>query len=342
MSSISIEKKQLLFDYCMGQISPEQQEEIEALIESNEEAAALYASLMSVLKPLENMEIEDCPDFLVEKTVNFVNQHVNSSRQLKNLLDREQTRNTPVKISVWRNFSEMLAAAAAILLIVGVLVPTMGTARQKYRNNLCQAQLGNISRGYNSYVESNDGRQPSVTISSGSPWYMVGNQGAENHSNTRHIFLLVKGGYVESRRFCCPGCKKVQPSEIDNSQIQQLKDFPERSYVTYSFRISCNSTKEGRLTCRQVILSDMNPLFESLPNDPSVTFNVQLDKNKLTVNSRNHNGSGQNVLFGDGRVEFIKTRFIGAAKDDIFTLQDTDIYQGCEVPSTPTDYFLAP
>jgi prepilin-type processing-associated H-X9-DG protein len=87
-------------------------------------------------------------------------------------------------------------------------------------------------------------------------------------------------------------------------------------------------------------MADWNPLFEELPEDFSKTFKLQLNKKLLTLNSINHDRRGQNVLFGDGRVEFLKARFIGT--DDIFTLQDTDVYQGSESPSCETDFFLAP
>jgi len=100
--------------------------------------------------------------------------------------------------------------------------------------------------------------------------------------------------------------------------------------------------ENGRLLCRKVLMADLSPLFEKLPDDYTKSLRLRLDKKLLTINSNNHNRRGQNVLFGDGRVEFLKTRHIGISKDDIFTLQDTDIYQGCEVPSCETDFFLAP
>jgi hypothetical protein len=343
MGSLNIELKQLIFDYCMGQLSQEQNAEIEALISTNQEAAKIYNDFKAALSPLDSLEVENCPDYIVEQTVNLVNEHISSSqKQLQRLIENEQARKIPVKIGLWRNFSEMAAAAAAILIIVGVLVPTLGTARQKYLKNSCQAQLSSIFRGFNSYVENNNGQLPAVKMASGSPWYKVGNQGNENHSNTRHLFLLVKGNYVDSRSFCCPGTQKGKITDIDQSQLQQLKDFPQRSCVTYSFRISCSSTKDGNLTCRKVILADMNPLFEVLPSDSSVTFTVQLNREQLKINSNNHKQSGQNVLLGDGSVVFLKTRYMNNTDDDIYTLQDTDIYQGFEVPSIPTDFFLAP
>jgi hypothetical protein len=89
-------------------------------------------------------------------------------------------------------------------------------------------------------------------------------------------------------------------------------------------------------------MADRNPLFEKLPKEFSRQLKLQLTGNLKTLNSINHNRSGQNVLFDDGRVEFLKTRSIGITNDDIYTLQDTDVYQGCEVPSCETDAFLAP
>lgn len=86
-------------------------------------------------------------------------------------------------------------------------------------------------------------------------------------------------------------------------------------------------------------MADWNPLFEEIP-DYNTSLHMRLTPRLLTLNSINHRRRGQNVLFGDGRVKYMKTRFIGA--DDIFTLQDTDVYHGYEVPSCATDFFLAP
>jgi hypothetical protein len=96
----------------------------------------------------------------------------------------------------------------------------------------------------------------------------------------------------------------------------------------------------GKLQCRKVLMADWNPLFEDMPEDYSKSFQMRLTPRLLKLNSINHKRRGQNVLFRDGRVEYMRTRLIGA--DDIFTLQDTDVYKGCEVPSCETDSFLAP
>jgi len=61
----------------------------------------------------------------------------------------------------------------------------------------------------------------------------------------------------------------------------------------------------------------------------------------MQVNSPNHKGEGQNVLYIDGRVTFSNGRYVGPGLDDIFTIQSKVRYQGTEQPDT-NDVFIAP
>jgi len=340
MTLLSNEQKQLLFDYCIGLTSEKQAAEAELLISSNEEAAEIHSRLTTALSPLESVESDLCPDELAERTIWRLNNVARSSQlRLLQLLADEQSRQVSVKSRFWRNFGEIAAAAAVILLVAGVSIAPLRFLRHKYR---CQAQLGRIWKGMNQYSNDHDGRFPAVATTAGSPWWKVGYQGKENYSNTRHIWLLVKGDYVDPADFVCPGSKKARVVRLEPSEMKNYNDFPDRRYVNYSFRIMCPKREKGQAANRKVLMSDVNPLFERLPQNYSKPFKLQLNKALLTLNSINHNRRGQNVLLGDGSVNFVKMRRIGIAADDIFTLQDTQIYQGCEVPSCETDSFLAP
>jgi prepilin-type processing-associated H-X9-DG protein len=342
MNPLNNEQKELLFDYCIGITSQKETDEAEALISSNQEAAEIHQKLKAAIEPLSSLEPEACPDELVEKTIYRVQNHADSSQQqLSHLLASEQDKKVTMKIGPWRNWFETAAIAAAILFIAGVLIPTLSSARQKYQRHRCQTQMGSVFQGLSNYISDYDSKAPAVATMAGAPWWKLGDQGRENQSNTRKVYLLPKGGYVEFESFVCPCCKQKKEEEITPSQIKENKDFPDRTYITYSFQINCRKTASGKLLCRKVVMADMNPLFENLP-DFSKQFRLQLNRTLLTLNSRNHNRRGQNVLFGDGHIKFLKTRFIDISEDDIYTLQDTDIYQGCEVPSCETDFFLAP
>ncbi len=345
MRSLSNQQKQLLFDYCIGLASPEETAEVELLISSNKEAAELYAKLKSTFLPLESLEPESCPDDLVERTVGRLSNLANSSQQrLEQLIAAEKTRKVAFKSWFW---GKRMAIAAVFLIVGAVFVSAYSSvitsyARQKSWQQQCQMQLQQIWHALNNYSSDYDGKLPTLASAAGEPWWKVGYQGKENHSNTRPIWLLVKLGYDKPADFVCPATPKAKTLQFDTLQVQSYNDFPSREYMTYSFKISCSNSASGKLVCRKVLMADLSPLFEELPRDFSESFRLRLNKDLLTLNSKNHRRRGQNVMFGDGRVEFIKTRFTNLLEDDIFTLRDTDIYHGCELPSCESDFFLAP
>ncbi len=341
MIRLSGEQKQLLFDYCIGLTSQEQTAEAEALIASNLEAADIHANLKATFAPLTLLESESCPDALVDRTVLRLNDAAHSSQErLMQLLAAEQSRIAAFKGRAWVGMGRRLATAAVLLIAASVLWSALSYLGYMSRLQRCQAQMAGVFRGLSNYIADHDGRSPSVAATVGDPWWKVGHQGQENHSNTRNIYLLVRGGYVGAGEYICPGCPRGASSQMTPVELRACKDFPSRSSVTYSFQISCRQTSDGKLRCRKVVMADWNPLFEELPNDFNKPLQLQLTKEMLGRNSINHKRRGQSVLFGDGSVEFLKTRLIGT--DDIFTLQDTDVYQGCELPSCETDFFLAP
>ena len=341
MIPLTSEQKQLLFDHCIGLTSQEQTAEAEALVASNLEASGIHAKLKATLAPLDRLESESCPDGLVDRTVWRLHSAAHSSQdRLRQLLATEQSRDAAFKTRAWVGMVRKLATAAVFLIVASVLFNAMNYFRYNSRLQQCQAQMAGVFRGLGNYVADHDGQPPTVAAAVGDPWWKVGRQGDENHSNTRNIYLLVRGGYVGAGDFICPGCPCAASAEATPAELRANKDFPSRSAVTYSFQISCRRTRDGQLLCRNVVMADWNPLFEDLPKDFNKPLRLQLTKEMLGRNSINHKRRGQSVLFGDGRVEFLRTRLIGS--DDIFTLHDTDIYRGCELPSCETDFFLAP
>jgi len=343
MTPLDDQKKQLLFDYCLGLTSEEQNTGVEALISASKEAAEITSKLKAALAPLESLAPEPCPDELAESTIWRLNNVARSSQlQLQQLLAAEQSRQTAAKSPFLLDLGRRLATAAVFMIAGTILITSLNFARQKYWRHQCQMQLSRISQGINNYSNDHDGKMPAVAAASGSPWWKVGYQGNENHSNTRPVWLLVKGDYVNPADFICPATGHRKILQLDNLQLKNYNDFPDRKCITYSFRIQPHKSQKQYSPSQKVLTADLNPLFENLPNNYSGPFKLQLNKDLLTINSANHNRRGQNVLFGDGRVKFIRTRSTGISADDIFTLQNTEEYQGIEVPSSETDAFLAP
>ncbi len=217
--------------------------------------------------------------------------------------------------------------------------------RGRYWQTQCGSQLADIYGGIRSYVSDHDGMLPAMAVTPGSPWWKVGYQGQENHSNTRQAWELVRQGYVDASRFLCPGRPDGRTLSFDGFNVQNFADFPSRTYIHYSIRIPCPTSNDRDLMQKRVLLADRNPLTEGLPADPSALLNLQLCEQMMTSNSRNHSGRGQNALLYDGSVEFAKARRTSISDDDIYILRGmsagTEI-RGCEFPDSDMDIFLAP
>jgi hypothetical protein len=349
MTTLTDQQKQLIFDFCIGVASEDDPAQAEQLIASNEQAAQFHEKIQASLAPLEAVETELCPDRLVEGTMwRITNQSHPSHERLEQLLASERARDPIPKRYVLGRLGRIVATAAAVLIIAGIWVGPMSYARQKYWQMRCESQLGRVFLGLKNYMADHDNRMPAVATAEGSPWWKIGYPGQENHSNTRHWWLLVKGGYAEPADFVCPGCRRGKVIRMDPVPMAigaASNDFPDREHITYSLRIRCQKSYGAGQTTRKVLIADLSPFFENLPRDYSKPLKIQIDQSLLFLNSINHNRHGQNVMFCDGSIEFVKTRKIGISLDDIFTLREMRAgseIRGYELPSCETDAFLAP
>lgn len=343
MTLLNERQKQLVFDYCIGLTSENQSIEAEKLIAQSQHAASLHSKLKASFAPLDLVEEHTCPDELAERTIFRLNNAARSSRlQLEQLLAAEQAKTGPATKRLWWNLTEIIAAAAVILFVSGVIIAPLKRARHNCWQQSCKNQLSRIAQGLANYRADHDNTMPTIAASTGQPWWKVGYQGKENHSNTRNMWLLAKNGYVDLDDFVCPGKRQGRAIQFDQAKAAEYNDFPARRYITYSFRIRPSKAQPANPHNTKVLIADLNPLFEKLPKNFTNSFKLKIDGQLINLNSGNHNRQGQNILLSDSSVKFITTRCFDIANDDIFTLQNTSLYKGTETPLTETDAFLAP
>ncbi|MBN1363028.1 MAG: hypothetical protein JW993_20685 [Sedimentisphaerales bacterium] len=348
MTSLSRQQKQLLFDYALGLTSESENAEAERLLSSSEEASQVYHVFKAALEPLDSYEVEACPDELADGTVDRLARLAHggvAQRGQDPLAPFETGSPTILRVPFWRNWGDLAAVAAAVILFVGVLLPTLGFARQKYFQTRCQAQLDGVYEGLVVYADDHDGSLPTVPTTPGAPWWKVGYQGAENHSNTRRAWQLVRQRYVPLERFVCPGRRESRSVPFDSIEIEKYSDFPSRVYIHFSMGLGCPEAPEQALTQKKVILADLNPLSERLPASYAEPLRLRMSRELLSSNSTSHNRRGQNILLCDGSVRFVRQRRTGFSDDDFYSLaemSDGCEVTGCEVPSCATDAFLVP
>ena len=86
------------------------------------------------------------------------------------------------------------------------------------------------------------------------------------------------------------------------------------------------------------VAADMNPgTSGGTVNVASVTTTSSASDMK-NANSRNHDGDGQNILYGDGHVSFEQNPFVGVHRDNIFTTKaNSSAFTGGPVIASPFD-----
>lgn len=335
------------------------------LIASNPEAAKLYAKLEESLTDLDHIKYEPCPDNLVDLTIARLKLAASAKQsaqqnpsRLHELLQQEQTnyaaegasanqaeKQTPT-LKFHHRVGELLAAAAGIVLILGILFPSAGLMRQHYYKVSCANNLRQIGQGFASFANDQNDQLSQSTVQAGSPWWKIGYQGPESHSNTRYPWQLVKQGYVKGKVFICRGNAGAEAVQYNPSSMGSLLDFPSRNNISYSFILFCDKNANTLQRSGKVIAGDLNPVFQQIPNSENIYAKlnefekVLLNKQLREMLSSSHDGKGQNVLGCDGSVEWIRVRIVN--DDDIYTIKGVDVYTGKEVPADDNDIFLAP
>ncbi|MFC1763760.1 hypothetical protein ACFL6U_17005 [Planctomycetota bacterium] len=345
MSPLSTTDKELILDYCLEQISPEQKEHVERLIENNAEAAQMYADVKASLQPLTATDLmEPCPDELAELTVARLVAKAEIPHSNLEKLISQQAQPATLRFAAWQKGVQIAAVAAIVLFGLGIALPALQYARAQQHKQLCMSHLGDIHVGLAQYMQDYNGNLPAVQVANGAPWWKVGDQGQENQSNTRPIWLLVRERQITPEKFECPSRQHGQQVDYDKLNADDYRDFPNKEYVNYSFRVRCNKSQMS-MSPDQVLMADTNPLTELIPTNPDSIFNIRLTDEVLSSNSRNHQGKGQSILNGDGSIAFHTSRKIGLSQDDIFALQTMTSgaeLKGCEKPDCEQDTFLAP
>jgi hypothetical protein len=155
-----------------------------------------------------------------------------------------------------------------------------------------------------------------------------------NHSVSENLWLLCRGEFSQSEIFICPNAPEAG-SRIDlkdgaGAGVECFVNFPWRdSGVTISYSFiqpwsRFGDTAKGSWDMwsadtdpRLVLGADANNGRQ--PDYKGKNNQLSFEEMKEKVNSTNHEGDGQNVMWGDGHVTFDKSSYAGINRDNIYT-----------------------
>ncbi len=226
--------------------------------------------------------------------------------------------------------------ALAAGLLVAVLIPGLGAARQGAKRVACAENLGVMGNAFQLYAADSHDALPTLAQPPDGNWLPrniadVRAGKTAGHSNTANLLPLVRDGLVNKECLVCPA--HVMASADFDPSLDEIPDSVRGYSYLNVFTVHgapIHHTWDHSSTT--IVLADRNPLF----GDPSC--------HDPHANSFNHGQRGTNVLAADGSVLWVTNPNVGPDNDNIWTISQNDesTYTGTELPVRPNDLFVSP
>jgi prepilin-type N-terminal cleavage/methylation domain-containing protein len=214
---------------------------------------------------------------------------------------------------------ELLVVVAIIALLIAILLPALGKAKELTNRTACAANLTGIAKAMILYSSENNDCYPYLgpqNISSANRIPTTASPGGLMYD----MYYLVGTGVTAPKQFVCRSDSIAIAAQTPASQNANPPYTPtywsnggtaDNSY-SYSFAFQYGPTSSSlaqfwrnTMSSSVAIGADMNP---------GTTTGY-----KNTVhNSHTHQDDGQNVAFGDNHAEFMRTPLCGEAGDNIY------------------------
>lgn len=247
---------------------------------------------------------------------------------------------------------ELLVVVSIITVLIAMLLPALGKARERVRQANCAGNLNQIGKGFLTYAAesgsfplvppprpSNFGKWHFPALAAGAPdprdpiTALYSTPYLEPGDPLANEWVLVLTGIAQPQIFICPSDPTLPPAAetFSNPPIvarpEKFLNFgafhglPGRAQSdSYAFaypwiNISPIPAPWWRSTMQSSmpIAADIGPSSAAPADDPNAA------PGSSASNSKNHAGTGQNVLYQDGHVTFEHGNNVGVAGDNIYT-----------------------
>jgi len=252
---------------------------------------------------------------------------------------------------------ELLVVIGIIALLISILLPSLNRARETANRVKCASNLKQIGQAILLYSNENRNAYPrskfltgaTAVPTWGSPYTTNVNvatttcdpfgtsttaqvYGSGNNDVTAALFLLLRTQDLVPEVFVCPSSNQEKfDYGGSGASAASFTNWPGTASVqtnlSYSYQNPYPSTAatsagfklNNSITAEFAVMSDKNPGYTATTDNVNAVFSTSSSRDTRQGNSNNHDKDGQNVLYGDGHVEFMQNPFVGVQRDNIFT-----------------------
>ncbi len=237
---------------------------------------------------------------------------------------------------------ELLVVVSIIALLISILLPSLGQAKELANRAYCSANLRGITQSLILYGEEFDTFPTPAppTLANTYATFSPTPSGLTPSADTTLLripamlpgnvltclWMLNLRNTAPAKIFLCKSDRSViTPAQLSDTSGLYYDNFQTPTQDSYSIAYpwlgsSISPVWRGRDgSSSSPIASDMAPQAEANIKDPTLPRGSPA---KL-INSGNHEGKGQNVSYADSHVDWCRDPYVGGNGDNIFTVNNT-------------------